>query len=108
MGSLSHGRCSRVCHDLDLLHLHVYLVIVVVSSVLMDTVSQMIPENEVINPHLPSGPVHLYHLDETISNFRDVWRSTASDLGLHCSPTSQNGTLGLYGLINYLTKHIVL
>ena len=25
------------------------------------------------NPHLPSGPVHPYQLDESISNFRGVW-----------------------------------
>ena len=25
-----------------------------------------------INPHLPSGPVHLYQLDESISKFRGV------------------------------------
>ena len=68
-----------------------------------------------INPHLPSGPVHPYQLDESISNFRDVWctffifffyfekifllanredpdqtpHSAASDLGLHCLPMSQ-------------------
>ena len=66
-----------------------------------------------INPHLPSGPVHPYQLDESISKFRGVWctfsflfyfeyifllanseepdqtpRSAASDLGLHCLPTS--------------------
>ena len=27
----------------------------------------------VINPHLPSGPVHPYQMDESISNFRGVW-----------------------------------
>ena len=27
----------------------------------------------VINPHLPSGPIHPYQLDESISNFRGVW-----------------------------------
>ena len=26
-----------------------------------------------INLHLPSGPVHPYQLEESISNFRDVW-----------------------------------
>ena len=26
-----------------------------------------------INPHLPSGPVHPYQLEESISNFRGVW-----------------------------------
>ena len=26
-----------------------------------------------LNPHLPSGPVHPYQLDESISNFRGVW-----------------------------------
>ena len=25
-----------------------------------------------INPHLPSGPIHPYQLDESISNFRGV------------------------------------
>ena len=25
------------------------------------------------NPHLPSGPVHPYQLEEFISNFRGVW-----------------------------------
>ena len=63
---------------------------------------------------MPSGPVHPYQLDESMSNFRGVWctfsfvfycqwkfllvnsedadqtpRSTASDLGLHCLPMSQ-------------------
>ena len=67
-----------------------------------------------MNPHLPSGPVHPYQLDESIYNFRGGWctfsflfyfeyifllanredpdqtpRSTASDLGLHCLPMSQ-------------------
>ena len=27
----------------------------------------------VINPHLPSGPVHPYQLDKSISNFRGGW-----------------------------------
>ena len=27
----------------------------------------------VINPYKPSGPVHPYQLDESISNFRCVW-----------------------------------
>ena len=27
----------------------------------------------VFNPHSPSEPVHLYQLDESISNFRRVW-----------------------------------
>ena len=26
-----------------------------------------------INPYLPNGLVHPYHLDESISNFRGVW-----------------------------------
>ena len=25
------------------------------------------------NPHLPSGPIHPYQLDESISNFRGAW-----------------------------------
>ena len=29
--------------------------------------------SHVLNPHLPSGPVHPYQLDESISNFRGVW-----------------------------------
>ena len=67
-----------------------------------------------INPHLPDGPFHPYQLDNTNSNFRDVWytffhfylifnrnfckqtvktpdqtpRSAVSDLGLHCLPRS--------------------
>ena len=28
-----------------------------------------------INPYLPSGPVHPYQLEESISNFRGVWRT---------------------------------
>ena len=28
-----------------------------------------------INPHLPSGPVHPYQLEESISNFRGEWRT---------------------------------
>ena len=67
-----------------------------------------------INPHLPSGPVHPYQLEESIPKFRGVWhsfsflfyfewifllansedpdqmqRSATSDLGLHCLPMSQ-------------------
>ena len=60
-----------------------------------------------LNPHLPSGPVHPYQLDESISNFRGVWwtlsflyyfeyifllansGSVASDLSLHFLPMSQ-------------------
>ena len=67
-----------------------------------------------INPYLPSGDVHPYQLDKSISNFRSVWctfsflfyfelkfllansehpyqtrHSAASDLGLHCLPMSQ-------------------
>ena len=68
------------------------------------------------NPHLPSGPIHSYQLDESISNFRgylvyffifylifnrnsckqtvcvdpdQMPHSAASDLGLHCLPMSQ-------------------
>ena len=66
------------------------------------------------NPHLPSGPIHPYQLEESISNFRAVWGTfsflfcfesilvltnnedpdqmphfVASDLGLHCLPMSQ-------------------
>ena len=66
------------------------------------------------NPHLPSGSVHPYQLDESISNFRGVWcifvifisfqidipvsnsedpdqtpHSAVSELGLHCLPMSQ-------------------
>ena len=66
-----------------------------------------------INPQLPSGPVHPYQLEESISNFRGVWhtfsflfyfewifllannadpdqtpQNAASDLGLHCLPMS--------------------
>ena len=68
----------------------------------------------VINPHLPSGPVHPYQLDESISSIRGVWctfsffiifridfplansedpdqtpPSAASDLGMHYLPVSQ-------------------
>ena len=75
------------------------------------------------NPHLPSGPVYPYQLDESICKIRDVLcsfsflfyfeyilllansedpdqtpRSAASDLGQHCLPMAKNGTLGLYGL----------
>ena len=46
-----------------------------------------------INIHLPSGPVHPYKLDESISNSRGIWCtfsiSVASDLALHCLPMSQ-------------------
>ena len=31
------------------------------------------PASLVMNPHLPSGPVHPYQLDESIPNFRGVW-----------------------------------
>ena len=62
------------------------------------------------NPHLPSGPVHPYQLDESISIFRSAWCiffililflneipvskhgrpwNAASDLGLHCLPRSR-------------------
>ena len=79
-----------------------------------------------LNPHLPSGPVHPYQLDKSISNFRGVWctfsflfyfeqifllangedpdqtlRSAASDMGLHCLPISmsqkQEARLTVYG-----------
>ena len=75
-----------------------------------------------LNPNLPSGPVHPYQLDESISNFMgflvyfiililfekiflkangeehdQTTRTAASDLGLNCLPISKNGTLGLYG-----------
>ena len=30
-------------------------------------------EGYIINPHLPSGPVHPYQLDESIFNFRGAW-----------------------------------
>ena len=36
-------------------------------------VSPLKLKNAGINPYLPSGPVHPYRLDESISNFRDVW-----------------------------------
>ena len=77
-----------------------------------------------VNPHLVSGLVHPYQLDESfptlglsgvrfhfysiseidipVANSEDpdqMPRSAASDLGLHCLSMSQNiGTLGLYGL----------
>ena len=60
--------------------------------------------------HLPSGPVHSYQLEESISDFSVVWRAffmlilfllkfmlansegpnqpPRSDLGLHCLPMS--------------------
>ena len=63
-----------------------------------------------IKPHLPSGPIHPYQLEESISNFREVCRTFSflfyfecifmlansedpdqtprSDLGLHCLPMS--------------------
>ena len=65
-----------------------------------------------VNPHLPSGPIHPYQLDESISSFRDVWCTFSllfyfedilvskqwrpwsdavlctSDMGLHCLPMS--------------------
>ena len=68
-----------------------------------------------VNPYLPSGPVHPYQLDKSISIFRGVWCtffifffwmkflyansvdpyqtpcSAASDLGLHCLPRFQKG-----------------
>ena len=31
------------------------------------------PAEIVFNPHLPSGSIHPYQLDESISNFRGVW-----------------------------------
>ena len=69
-----------------------------------------------LNLHLPSGPIHPYQLDKSISNFKDVCatfsflfyfekifllansedldqmpcsENAASDLGLHCLPRSQ-------------------
>ena len=69
-----------------------------------------------LNPHLLSGPIHPYQLDESTASFRGVWctfsfyfyfeyifllansedpdqtpHSVASDLGLHCLPMSQKG-----------------
>ena len=77
--------------------------------------SEPITHGCLINPQLPSGPVHPYQLDKSISNFRAVWctysflfyfeyifllakgedpdqtpHSAVSDLGLHCLPMSQN------------------
>ena len=78
------------------------------------------------NPHLPSGPVHPYQLDESISNFRGVWFSfsflfhfeyiflLANSEDPDQTPRflqrliwvctvclcPKNGTLGLYGLID--------
>ena len=71
-----------------------------------------VPETECINPNMPSGFVHPFQLDESISNSRGVWfiffffsflflieirlansgdpdqmpLSATSDLGLHCLP----------------------
>ena len=76
--------------------------------------TQLVPSVKVVNPHLPSGPVHAFQLDESVSSFRGVWctfsflfyfelifllansedadqtlRSAVSDLGVHCLPMSQ-------------------
>ena len=67
------------------------------------------------NPFRPNGISLFYQLEQSIFVLRDVGgifhfllansgdpdqtqRSAASDLGLHCLPTSHKRTLGLYGL----------
>ena len=35
--------------------------------------TKLVSSVKVVNPHLPSGPVHAYQLDESISSFRGVW-----------------------------------
>ena len=82
------------------------------------------------NPHLPSGPVHHYHLDESIFNIRGVWcsfsflfcfkkifllansedpdqtpRSVASDLGLHCLPMLQKWDTRLIWVNGFLVRN---
>ena len=42
----------------------------------LSTINLYLPNGLVkstINPYLPNGLVHLYHLDESILNFRGVW-----------------------------------
>ena len=73
-----------------------------------------------INPHLPSGPVHPYQLEESISNFTDVCRTFSflfyfewifllansedsdqtprSDLGLQFAYVPKDGTVNTYVL----------
>ena len=40
---------------------------------LFNSVFRSVKSNMTINPHLPSGPVHPYQLDESVSNFMGVW-----------------------------------
>ena len=86
-----------------------------------------------LNPNLPSGLVHPYKLDKSISNFRGLWctnsflfyyekifllansedpyqmlRSAASDLGLHCLPMSQKRYARLIWVKQYLVKMFIL
>ena len=59
--------------------------------------SSLTSEEDQLNPHLPSRPVHPYQLDESFSNLKGVRCtffhfcsiSAASDLGLHRLPMSQ-------------------
>ena len=50
----------------------VYTVFSIVFGVFVMLVSATKPSDK-LNPHMPSGPVHPYQFDESISNFRGVW-----------------------------------